>query len=325
MSAMGAHGVYVLDEVHGYKNPTSKRAKKLQKTPHLRKLGLSATPFTNDRIMDSASYLIMAGFYRNKTDFINSNCLQHFFDDFGRLQIFDDDGRVLPVLWPDYGRFQEQLSRILYRPSVDINVIGMPDVSGHLVQLDHSDDLDADMRSLAKAYRDRMFDSVTDVRLAQIERLNGDKTRLDKLVEIVTAEDVVQPLVFYWHNVTREAIERAFTDAGLQWQVISGSDAVSDVDFNSACPLLVQYQSGSEGIEMKLSNCSVFYENPSSYVKLEQARGRNVRRGMSHAVSHWHIVADDPFDRELFERMERREELDNEMLDEITRMSLGLH
>ena len=49
--------------------------KQLQKFGNFKKLGLSATPLTNDVIMDSASYLIMGGYYKNKTAFMNESGL----------------------------------------------------------------------------------------------------------------------------------------------------------------------------------------------------------------------------------------------------------
>ena len=52
-------GIVVIDEVHGFKNPVSKRSKQLQKLGELHKIGVTATPLTNNRILDMSSYLIM--------------------------------------------------------------------------------------------------------------------------------------------------------------------------------------------------------------------------------------------------------------------------
>src|SRR5699024_5454003 len=63
--------VIICDEVQLYKSSTSKRSKKLQKLSSIKKLGLSGTLITNDAVFDMGSYLILTGFYNNKTDFIH--------------------------------------------------------------------------------------------------------------------------------------------------------------------------------------------------------------------------------------------------------------
>ena len=200
----------------------------------------------------------------------------------------------------------------------------MPDVETTLHSLQFDDRLHEDMKSLARAYQKRMFDSMTDYRMSMIERINSDENRLNFLIDIVRSDEVVQPLVFYTHNVVKDAIIKRFEKEGISYQIVSGGNDFGAVDLNSDDPILVQYQSGSEGIEMKHSNTSIFYENQSSYRVLEQSRGRNRRRGMTHAITHHHIVSPVMFDIEIFQRVNLREEISSKALDEITERTLDI-
>lgn len=322
--ALADDGIIVIDEIQNYKNPTSKRSKKLQKLSMFKKLGLSATPLTNDIVMDGASYLIMNDDFPNKTQFMRQTGLDEKVGMHGELLITDKSGHISPVLWEYYPVFLDQLSNVIFRPSVDLQNLDMPDVETTLHSLQFDDKLHEDMKSLARAYQKRMFDNMTDYRMSMIERINSDENRLNFLIDIIRSEDVVQPLIFYTHNVVKDAIIERFEKEGISYQIVSGGNDFGSVDLKSDDPILVQYQSGSEGIEMKHSNTSIFYENQSSYRVLEQSRGRNRRRGMQHAITHHHIVSPVLFDLEIFQRVNLREEISSKALDEITERTLDI-
>lgn len=324
VKSAGQDLLIILDEVHNCKNPVSKRSKKLQNLSHWSKLGLSATPFTNNAVMDACSYLVMGGFYRNKTNFMEKNDLVKRLGDYGELLVFDEEGKVIPALWPRYPEFRKELAQTIYQPSVDLRSLDMPNLVTRIEQLGHSESLDSDLRSLYKAYVKRMFDSVTDFRLAAMERICQDDLRLDTLFDIISDTRTVQPLVFYWHVSTLQFLEQRLSEASVEYQIVSGSNPISEVDFDKDTVVLMQYQAASEGVEAKLSNTSIFYENQYSYVKLVQAQGRNVRRGMDHDVIQYHLLADCAFDREVFERVRKAEELSDAMLNEIAVETLSL-
>lgn len=322
VKALGKDAVIVIDEIQNYASVTSKRSKKLLRVKHLPKLGVSATPFTSSVLMSSVSYLVMSGRYTSKTNFFDKSGLNGYLDFYGNPQIYTDDNRIDGDLWPYYETMTEEMSHIIYAPDFEFIGMDMPGVRSRVVQLARSDDLDAKMRSLHKAYSQKAFDSAGDLALAMMETINTDEARLNKLVELVRAEGVVQPIVFYWHKVTLAAIEERLKREGIDYGVISGSHSIEDVDLNSDNPILIQYQAGAEGIELKHSNTTIFYQNQASHYKRTQAQGRNVRRGMTHEVSHYMIVADNSFDQEIFERVMNGEELSNNTLADIAQRSI---
>lgn len=316
ITAMGRDGVLVIDEVHNYKNPTSKRSKALQKVTHLRRLGLSATTLTNDIVLDGCSYLIMAGYFKNKTDFFRRTGLVNMVDQYGKPMVYNPStGKISEELWPYYPRFIEQLSTVFHSPTISV---AMPDHGDVVHQLPFSQELSNDVASLTSAYKKRMFNSKLEYILSVAHRVANDRPRLTMLTDIISGDDVQQPLVFYWHVATRDAIVQQLRDHGYGYQEVSGSTSIDEVDFDDVSrPILIQYQAGSEGIEFPRSTTSVFYENQHSYVSLVQARGRNIRRGMAHGVTHHYVVSDQDYDSEVFNRVRAHEELSDEVIEQI--------
>lgn len=317
MQKLGQHGLIVLDEVQKFKDPTGQRAKQLQKYAGFKKIGLSATPITNNVIFDSCSYLVMGGFYRNKSHFMAESGLLDWLDQWGVPQVYDASGAISRLKWPYYDTMLNQWSSVLYKPDIDITELDMPEVRKHIYQLPFNKQLTEDMRSLRHAYKNRMFDSFIDFFMEYVERLHTDQDRLGKLKEILEKPGVRQPIIFYRNESVKEAIIGLLEELNKGYQVVAGGYSFSNVDLESDDPILIQYQSGAEGIELKHSNTTIYYQNQTSYDILKQARGRNVRRGMGNQVDHYYIIADDLIDAELFDRVNQREEISESLLQEI--------
>lgn len=314
---LGNNGLIIMDEVQKYKDPTGQRAKQLQKYDSYRKLGLSATPITNNLIFDSCSYLIMAGYYRNKTNFMQQSGLNDWLDQWGVPNVYDKDGRISRAKWPYYDVMLYEWQEVLYRPNVDLKDLDMPEITNHIIQLPRDEQLFEDIRSLNHAYKQRMFDSFVDYFMEYVDRVHGDKQRLNALKEILEKPNVKQPLIFYRNESVKGNLIKLLEDMGKEYQIVAGGHSFSDVDLDKDTPILIQYQSGAEGIEMKESNTTIFYQNQTSYDILKQARGRNVRRGMSGTTDQYYIIADEPLDQELYDRVTKREEISEELLQQI--------
>lgn len=313
------NGVIVIDEVHNYKSPTSKRSMKMRLLTGYKKIGLTATPLTNDIISDMCSYLIMSGRYRSKSDFIDSNNLNRFIDKFHRLNVYDSQGRIDTRLWPEYFDVREQMSDIIFSPPYKIPSDEFPELTTTVIQLPQDWSLTEDLLSISKAYDNRQFENAIDVANAMIQRICTSDMRLDKCREIVEGEGVVQPLIFFQHTAVRDALLKLFPKA----QILDGSHHMVDIDLNRTDPILIQYRAGAEGVEFKNSNTTIFFENQYSYISLKQAVGRNVRRGSTAPVSHYMMVSSAPFDQEIFGKISQKEEVNPEELEKIVQNSLA--
>ena len=317
MRSLTKDGIVVLDEVHLFKNPVSKRSKQLQKLSDFKKIGITATPLTNNPVTDMASYLIMGNYYKNKTDFERKAGLTYLKDSYGKYMIYDWEGRISEQRWPYYSKLLGEFKNILYSPNIDVKTLDMPDVVSHVVQLEYNDALNEDLRSLASANRKRMFDSIVDYLLVTMERICQDEMRLKELENIVTKHN--QPLIFYQHNFSKDAILQKLAELGYHdVQVISGGTDFSKIDLEVEAPILIQYQAGSAAIELKNSDCSIFYENQYSHISLIQARGRNVRRASGNElVHHYYLISDCALDIEVYARVARGEELTTKTLEKM--------
>lgn len=324
LSELDGRGFLVLDECHRLKNPTSKRSKQLQKLTSMRRLGLTATPLTNDIVLDTASYLIMAGYYRNKTDFMRQEDLTDLLDQYYRIAVYNRDGSVNEAIWPNYRSVREKLSHVLFQPTIANVDAEMPNLTSFTHHLEDNESLENDIRSLALAHKERMFESIGDFRLAVTERVLADEDRIDTCLDLCLSDDARQPLVFFWHTFGRDQLIEAFGKRGVEVQILDGEHPMSDIDTSRDTPILVQYRAGSEGVEFKRSNLTVFYENQFSFVDLVQARGRNCRRGGTSDIRQHYLISPTYYDQEIYERVNNHEELNEETLDQIAKESIGI-
>ena len=315
-------GIIVIDEIHNYKNPTSKRSQKLQLISKYKRLGITATPLTNDMLMDMCSYLVIAGNYTSKNNFVQTYHLDRMKDEYNRIDVYNDDGTVDLRRFPEYPLILEQMAKVIYRPTIHISDSEMPDLITEVIQLPQSEELDADMRSIAKANRDRMYSTPTEMRLIMQERITCDKERVSKCLDLIDQDFVKQPLIYFQHLTTLDVLCIMLESKGIDYQILDGRNPMSKIDRDADTPILVQYRAGREGIEFKNSNTTVFFENQDSFIALEQAKGRNRRRGTTGTVHHYMLVSDNAFDQEVFERIQNKEELNPKTLDEIAEQAL---
>lgn len=319
------NSILVLDEVHKYKNPVGTRAQQLQKLNMFKRLTLTATPLTNNQIDDIMSYLIIGNKYKNKTDFMRKSELDKYKGFRGAYMIFDEDGRVNEFIWPYYTKMLQEWGQFLYRPNIKYEDLDMPDVDRELIQLTPNKELFNDMKSLARAKNNRMFDSPIDYFMEVVERLHNDTQRLNVLMNIIKDKNSIQPLIFYQNTSVKNIIVKKLIEENINYQIVDGGSNFSEIDLNSDNPILIQYQSGSEGIEFKHSNTSIFYQNQWSYSTFKQAQGRNRRRGMKHQIKHYNIVADDPIDERIYNVILLREELNEEMLNDAIKQASEIY
>uniref|UniRef100_UPI00146165FF DEAD/DEAH box helicase family protein n=1 Tax=Corynebacterium mastitidis TaxID=161890 RepID=UPI00146165FF len=72
-----AGGIFLVDEVHRFKNPTAKRTKGLRSlSKNAKVLGVSGTPITNNPALDVCSYAVLAGEFRSKNSFLEKTGLK---------------------------------------------------------------------------------------------------------------------------------------------------------------------------------------------------------------------------------------------------------
>lgn len=317
--------VLILDEIHRIKlasnGKVSQRAQiltKLSREPYITTvLGLSATAFSNS-YLDVANYLVMAGYYRSKTEFLNTHVKR--FNDYYQ-----------PIVKDDYGNISRNAFRNPDQIDYEINQItSYVDTSNYTPKLTTSNEKfkltnpqKAKYNDIMIAYDQGEYDqemkdgsvrpcwmcarSDQEGLLANEFASPKDMFLLNLLKRQQNNEfDGIHPiLVFYEYTVVCNHLKNLLKYAAADYDVvlINGSSNVSEKDLakpkNDKSIYLVQYEAGGEGLDWQWSNISVFYEAPVWYEKFVQAQGRNMRNKslMAH-VYHFNLEYEDTCDAE---------------------------
>lgn len=323
--------VLILDEVHRIKlagnGKISKRSTmilKLAKQPFITTvLGLSATAFSNS-YLDVAPYLVMAGYYKNKTEFLRKHIKKY--DKYRQPVVTDDMRRITR----DAFYFPEIIDAEIKSISVYV------DTSQYkpLVHTYHEYfKLNRDERHLynmiAEAYRNKEYEYPIQARMDQ-ERMLAQAIPTQKdiyLIGLINMQTqgifnhLVTPiLIFYQYTSVcihlRNLLHQNFPNR--QIVMINGRAKVSN-DVLKKPPAddaiyLVQYEAGGEGLDWQWSNISIFYESPVRYEKFVQAKGRNVRnKSQMPVVYQFELEFINTLDSERWETNRNKKDFTNDI------------
>lgn len=323
--------VLILDEVHRIKlagnGKISKRSTmilKLAKQPFITTvLGLSATAFSNS-YLDVAPYLVMAGYYRNKTEFLRKHIKKY--DKYRQPVVTDDMGRITR----DAFYFPEIIDAEIKSISVYV------DTSQYkpLVHTYHEYfKLNHDERHLYNmiedAYRNKEYEYPIQARMDQ-ERMLAQAIPTQKdiyLIGLINMQTqgifnhLVTPiLIFYQYTSVcihlRNLLHQNFPNREIV--MINGRAKVSN-DVLKKPPAddaiyLVQYEAGGEGLDWQWSNISIFYESPVRYEKFVQAKGRNVRnKSQMPVVYQFELEFINTLDSERWETNRNKKDFTNDI------------
>lgn len=275
--------IILMDEGHHAKNPTSKTSKqiiRLSKLPSFsRAIFLTATPITNS-LLDAEMYLIMAGFYKNKTQFENLHVQK--WDDHFKLIVKDKSGKIDNNLlnYPWY------IINLLNKITVYIDTDKLkPKVFLSEKTFKFNKFVQHDYRQIRKQLQDGLIESSSECIAMQRQFVaEHQEARLDYMKKIIQSPKRPQTpiLIFYQYVAEFESlyafIKKELPDYRLR--IINGATKTQNP---SAKPkhnktiVLIQYQAGGEGLNTPWSNFSIFFTPAFSAEKYIQARGRNVR------------------------------------------------
>ena len=161
-------------------------------------------------------------------------------------------------------------------------------------------------------------------------RIDTAKQKLlaDTLEDIGAGEPVV---VFCWFHLDLDAVHEScqalqvgLTDedrAKGRYQTLELSgrrDELKQWQEGAAQVLAVQIQAGGEGVDFTRARYSIFYSVGYSLGKYMQARSRTHRPGQTNPVEHIHLIARNTVDVRIMRALEKRAEVIESILAEIT-------
>lgn len=297
--------ILIVDEIHYAKAATSQRAKaiiRLTRNENCQQLiGLSATAIPNGFI-DLQTYGILFGWWKNKTAFIREHVLIDRSRGFPRIVGYREEGK-LKWLWNQVGF------------GLDKTHLNLPD----LINITTTIQLTPKQRDAYRVLKtERVLDDGTLLdtpsKLHATLRQYLATTRTEALEELFnsTAEHI---LVFYVYNVSRDAI--LATAAKCKREIYEQSGHASNLPTDTLkkpSVTLLQYQSGSAGLNLQYAPISVFYEPSYSFQDTHQAKGRNHRGGQEKIVRHYFFKVERTLDTAVYRCLENKQDFNDSML-----------
>jgi hypothetical protein len=300
--------ILIVDEVHFAKSATTKRAKaviKLATDPNCKQfIGLSATAIPNG-YSDLQTYGIIFGWWKNKTEFMRRFVLQ-------------DRSRGWPRI---IGYLQEEGLKAAWNSvayPLDKSNLKIPE----LINITTTIKLTPKQRSGYNVLKNErvLADGTlldTPSKLHATLRQYLSTTRVQALEAILDDTDE-HILVFYSYNVSRDAILATAAKYGRKVYEQSGhASELPDGTPTEPSITLLQYQSGSAGLNLQYAPISVFYDPSYSYQDMYQATGRNHRGGQTKIVRHYYLKVEKSIDTAVYKALERKEDFNDGMLDTI--------
>lgn len=335
----------IFDEAHMLKlsssGQVSKRAKRaldLAKVEAIDKtLGMSATPIPNS-YLEAATYFILAGFYKNKTQFIKEQIL-HFDAYFSPLTRDPYTKEIRRDYFRDPDLLDEYINQIsvhlegdhLLPPVDDIfYTFALDDKIKYVDPVFEEEFDDTTERTRlehyrqVKKYKRKGYYEYSATAMAELRRvITPDPNRLASLGYILYHHfynNTPCPiLIFYQYNLELETIldfletSPYFKDVHIQQ--VNGQYKQVDTPKDPHTVILIQYQAGAAAIEFPTSKVSIFFMPTYVYQNYMQAKGRNRRASTTDLVTHYHLTATKTLDEEVWKIIENKEDFNQAIQD----------
>lgn len=297
----------VFDECHYIKNPTSQRGKagiKLsQVSTHF--LLLSATPNANGWI-DTISYMIMFGYYKNKTQFLKKHA------------IYEDMyvGRERPIKVVADFTDKEELKRKYNSFSIKLSkdeALDLPPLVIENIYFDPSKEYKTIEKD--RVLGDELFDTISKLQHGLRYHANqADKLKYSEMLAEGTEENII---FFYYYQEEKEQLKKIMKKLKKTVYEVSGQanniPEKSEWDKLKNSVTLVQYMAGSAGIELQYANIVVFYTPTYSYQDYEQALGRAYRNGQTKKVTVYRYITKDSIEQAIYGALKNKKDFTEQL------------
>lgn len=313
--------ILILDEAHRIKDPTSKTSKGVQKLTKLepckRIIGLTATPISNS-YLDAVGYFVLAGFYRSKNQFIQAHV--KFTDQYNQPIVKDSSGRIDRNLFIEPDLLDRLLASIII--NVDLEHL-KPPLHTYERHFTFDKETQAMYRQIKKDYQLGLYDSIQEATQAMREfvAIHG-KEKNHELTRILNNPVITRPvLIFYSFNAELEVLRTYLNEQHQDFDIIevNGKAKITEEDLlepkNPRTIFLIQYMAGSEGLDAKWSNVSIFYAPTNRYGLFKQAIGRNVRAHQKTGdVYQFQFIYDKTIDSQTWRILEHKADFSNDLM-----------
>ena len=228
------------------------------------------------------------------------------------------------------------MSRITFR--VGKEVLDLPPETDVTYHCDLTREAAADLQDIEEDFVARVNDGTVTAANAMVKFLrlqqvtggcvptdDGDDHRIDNAKQKLladTLEDIGgdEPVVVFcrFHADLEASTRRARAEPVISLELSGRRDELKRWQDGEAQVLAVQIDAGGEGVDLTRARYSIFYSVGFSLGKYDQAHSRVHRPGQSRPVEHIHLVARNTVDVRIMRALEKRAEIMESILAEIT-------
>lgn len=305
----------IVDECHFICSATAKRSRAVLKVARIAKqwIMLSATPLPNGW-RSAETYSILTGLCKNKTAFVN------------RFVIIDRSKGFPLILGYREKEFLDKWWATVARPLVRTGALILPSqsIATHAVM----------PPKLTKVYNKAIKERYITHEDGEIEMLDSPSklfatlrqlptpARVDALQSVIESTDE-HIVVFYNFNVERDAMLAMLAKSFKQRKVYEQSGHASTLPSRDRwgklkpSVTLVQYQSGSQAIELTYASVTVYLSPCTSFANYEQSKGRTRRNGQLKTTLFYHVAAEGTLDKHIWGILKTKRDFSTAMFEKL--------
>ena len=300
----------ILDESQAISNPTSKQTKGIVKLKFDNLVLLSGTPASNSRYDKLYTQLKLLGLHMNKRSYEDRYC--NFFE----MEKAGIKFRVLSKTNP-YKNVDE-LKSTMY----DLGCVFMK--TDEVIELPQQRFIDVPIKP-SKYYKTFVKDGYVDcgdyeyisssptTDMLYQRQLCNSTEKLDMVKTLLeSTEDRV--IIFYNFNCELELLQQIVSKLKRPLSFVNGSNKnLNCYNNNNDSVTLVQYQSGSSGVNLQKANKMIYYSPPIKSDLFEQSKKRIHRIGQDSKCTYWKLVTTNSIEQKIYNTLDQKRDYTEEL------------
>ena len=253
---------------------------------HNRWVMLTATP--GDKWEDYTSIFVANGFYKNKTEYMDSHMIYTYYGGYPKLKRYINE---------------QKLERLRRHVLVEMDYV--PHTRRHInkVYSDYDKELVVEtMKTLKDPETGEPFQGASGLMYAVRKIVNSDPSRVEAVKKL--AKDIDKLIIFYNYDYELELLREAFPNAKER----NGHNH-DPLPTTKTWTYLVQYTAGAEAWNCTTTSAMVFYSMTYSYKTFMQAQGRIDRVNTPFTdLSYFVMTSDSAVDRGIERALENKKD-----------------
>lgn len=300
----------MLDESQAIANNTSKQTKGIMKLDHKNVILLSGTPASNARYDKLYTQLKLLGLQMNKRSYEDRYC--NFFE----MEKAGIKFRVLSKTRP-YKNVDE-----LKQVMKELGTVFMK--TDEVIDLPQQRFIDVSVKK-SKYYKTFEKDGYVDCGeveyisngpaqdMLYLRQLCNSSEKLDMLKTLLESTND-RVIIFYNFDIELKLLQQLVSKLKRPISYINGHEKNLNCynDFEDSVTL-VQYQSGSAGVNLQKANKMIYYSPPVKSDFYEQSKKRIHRIGQENKCTYWKLITRDSIELKIYTTLDKKRDYTEEL------------